>query len=236
MLKKMLLIIAGLGLLLPVCAQTPKMKSAYVFANVYRVEKDPAKYRDPARAKELLEKRAAVVAELGALKKKLVAENEELGKLQAEFDACLQKLGVILKNKETVLAVERKIAALEKDAKVLPLTLADREKQLTTALEGVKSSDAAVASEGFKKAETLKNEIADLKKKIGEIPAKHLELQRELRNTKRKVFRLDRLPEIDRMREISEAMTLHIESTEEAKKINRDLKALDAELDKLLKK
>ena len=31
-------------------------------------------------------------------------------------------------------------------------------------------------------------------------------------------------------------MTLHIESTEEAKKINRDLKALDAELDKLLKK
>ena len=236
MLKKMLLIIAGLGLLLPVCSQSPKMKSEYVFAKVYRAEKDPAKYKDPARAKELLAKRAAVVAELGALKKRLVAENEELGKLQAEFEACLQKLGVILKNKETVLAVERKIAALEKEAEELPLTLANREKQLVTAQEDVKSSDAAVASAGFKKVEALKKEIEDLKKKIGEIPAKRVELQKELRNTKRKVLRLDPPAEMARMSEISAAMTLHIESTEEAKKINRDLKALDAELDKLLKK
>lgn len=236
MLKKMLLIIAGLGLLLPVCAQSPKMKSEYVFAKVYRAEKDPAKYKDPAKAKKLLEKRAAAVAELGALKKKLVAENEELGKLQAEFDACLQKLGVILKNNGSVLAVERKIAALEKEAVELPLALADREKQLAAAQEDIKSSDAAISSAGFKKAEALQKEIEDLKKKIGEIPAKHVELQRELRNTKRKVLRLDPPAEVGRMREISAAMTLIIESTEEAKKINRDLKALDAELDKLLKK
>lgn len=236
MLKKMLLIIAGLGLLLPVCAQTPKMKSEYVFAKVYRAEKDPAKYKDPAKAKELLAKRAAVVAELGALKKRLVAENKELGKLQAEFEACLQKLGLILNNNSSVLAVERKIAALEKEAKELPLTLANREKQLVTAQEDVKSSDAAIASAGFKKVEFLKKEIMDLKKKIGEIPAKHVELQKELRNTKRKVLRLDPPAEMARMSEISAAMTLHIESTEEAKKINRDLKALDAELDKLLKK
>ena len=236
MLKKMLLIIAGFGLLLPVCAQTPKMKSEYVFAKVYRAEKDPAKYKDPVKAKELLEKRAAIVAELGALKKRLVAENEELGKLQAEFDACLQKLGVILKNNSSVLAVERKIAALEKEAVELPLALADLEKQLAVAQEDIKSSDAAISSAGFKKVEALEKEIADLKKKISEIPAKRVELQKGLRNTKRKVLRLDPPAEMARMREISAAMTLIIESTEEAKKINRDLKALDAELDKLLKK
>ena len=143
---------------------------------------------------------------------------------------------MILNNNSSVLAVERKIAALEKEAKELPLTLANREKQLVTAQEDVKSSDAAIASAGFKKVEFLKKEIMDLKKKIGEIPAKRVELQKELRNTKRKVLRLDPPAEMARMSEISAAMTLHIESTEEAKKINRDLKALDAELDKLLKK
>lgn len=38
------------------------------------------------------------------------------------------------------------------------------------------------------------------------------------------------------MKEISAEMTLLIESTEEAKKINRDLRALDIELNKMLKK
>ncbi len=236
MLRKTILIIAGLGLLLPLSAQAKKMKAEYVFAQVYRAEKDPAQYKDPAKAQDLLKKRSAVVARLGALKKKLVRENAELGKLQKEFDACLTKLSVILANKDSVLSIGRKIAALEKEAQDLPQALAKLEKQLAAAQEETKSSDAATASAGFKKAEALKKEIAAQKKKMNEIPAKRMDLQKNLRNTKRKVLRLDDLPEMNRMKEISAAMTLIIESTEEAKQINRDLKVLDTELDKLLKK
>lgn len=236
MLKKLILIIAGLLLLLPVQAQTQKMKSEYVFAKVYRAEKDPAKYTDPAKAGELLQKRHAVVAELGALKKKLVRDNAELGKLQAEFDACLVELGKKIAAKDAVKTVQNRIALLEKEAQVLPRTLEDREKQLAAAREAVKSSDAKEASEGYKAAEKLQKEIRQLQKNMAEIPARHAALQKELRNTMRRVIRMDRLPEVERMKEISAEMTLIIESTEEAKKINRDLKMLDAELDNMLKK
>lgn len=234
--KKIILIIAGLLLLLPLSAQTQKMKSEYVFAKVYRAGKDPAKYTDPAKAKELLQKRSAVVAELGALKKKLVRENAELGKLQAEFDSCLVELGKKIAAKDAVKTVRNRIDLLEKEAQVLPRTLADREKQLAAARDAVKSSDAKVASEGYKTAEKLQIEIKHLQKDLAEIPARRIALQKELRNTMRRVIRMDRLPEAERMKEISAEMTLLIESTEEAKKINRDLRALDIELNKMLKK
>lgn len=236
MLKKMILIIAGLLLLLPMQAQTQKMKSEYVFAKVYRAENDPAKYTDPAKAKELLQKRNAVVAELGALKKKLVRENAALGKLQAEFDSCLVELGKKIAANDAVKTVTNRIALLEKEAQVLPQTLADREKQLAAARNAVKSSDANVASEGYKTAEKLQNEIKQLQKSLAEIPAKRADMQKELRNTMRRICRMERLREVERMKEISAEMTLLIESTEEAKKINRDLKTLDIALNKMLKK
>ena len=137
MLKKTILILTGLFLLLPLSAQAQQMRSEYVFAKVYRAEQNPAKYKDPGKAKELLEKRRAIVSKLGSLKKKLVKENAELGKLQAEFDACLLKMGKTLAGKEAVRTIQNRIALLEKEAQTLPRTIADREKQLAAAKRGV---------------------------------------------------------------------------------------------------
>lgn len=236
MLKKTILILTGLFLLLPLSAQAQQMRSEYIFAKVYRAEQNPAKYKDPGKAKELLEKRSAIVSKLGSLKKKLVKENAELGKLQAEFDACLLKMGKTLAGKEAVRTIQNRIALLEKEAQTLPRTIADREKQLAAARESIKSSDAKIASEGYKTVEKLQKEIKQLQKDLAEIPRRRDALQKDLRNTMRRVIRQDHLPEVARMKEISAAMTLIIESTEEAKQINRDLKSVDAELDKLLKK
>ena len=146
------------------------------------------------------------------------------------------ELGKKIAAKDAVKTVRNRIDLLEKEAQVLPRTLADREKQLAAARDAVKSSDAKVASEGYKTAEKLQNEIKQLQKDLAEIPARRIALQKELRNTMRRVIRMDRLPEAERMKEISAEMTLLIESTEEAKKINRDLRALDIELNKMLKK
>lgn len=242
MLKKIFLISAGLFLLMPLQAQTPEKKPSapkkreYVFGKVYRAEKDPAKYKDSAKAKELLLKRDKTVAELAALKKKLVRENDALAKLQAEFDTCLKRLGEHLAAKDSVKAGQREISELDKEAEALPKKVAELEKQLAEAQKNVKSSDAKVASEGFKAVEKLQKEIAAVKKQISGIPARKAELERKLRNTMRIAINQDRIPEVTRMKQIADEMTLIIESTEDAKRINSELKAIDTELDKLLKK
>lgn len=234
MLKRLLIVFTGLFLLFPLQAQQPAMKTEHVFARVYRAEKDPARYNNPAKAARLLQQRAELVRKLSELRKKMIRENPQLAKLQAEFDACMVRLEKILMAKESVWSVQRRIERLDADAAAMPTRLKALEEQLAAAQEEAKSSDAAVSAEGFKKVKAREKEIATLKKAIADVPARRAALVRELRNAKRRAIRQDKIPEAERMVAIMEEMTLPIESTEEAKRINWELRAIDAELDKML--
>ena len=236
MLKKFGFVLAGLFLGLMLHAQTPVMKAEYVYAKVYRAVTDPSKYTDPVKAEKLLQTRAEKVAELSALRKRLTKEIPELAALQKEFDANLEQLEKILESGDTVRSVRNRMAKLEEEAKTIPLKIKDLAERYALARKTSSSSDAVEASAGFKEAERIDSEIKALRKRSAAIPGERVALAKELRNAKRSAIRMDHIREVEEMTRIAQEMTLFIESTEEAKKINRDLKAIDLDLNKLLSK